>query len=520
MKTGMKKAVACYLAATMGATMLTGCGQIESIKEKFFPPSAEEILEACTDNMRNAGTVDMDVDMGFDISMSYEGSEVKIDCDASMNFLGKQKDKDVYEAYMKGEVEVSVPGTDSQNSKVESYTITEDDTTTTYTKAEAADEWTKSEKEAESSGVMDMDFTELKKDLTLSEETDTKEDKECYVFEGEIKDGDFLKGMNSDFDLDELGIEDAAVNIVLYVDKKEKVPVSMELAIDDEALEQITEKSGDLVMGFEDFTMELTYNEVDGKVDFEIPEEVFDAKEKETESGLFDSITGETSGDDVDLDEDLEEDEEIDTEEEEVPELEDDEEIEDEDSDLFDEEVINYEQLKAEGIECEEYTVDENTVYIKATSSNQIGKSLTVKAKLKKDGKVVGEEETYIQLEPNAYGVSPIYSEEAFDSVEYAYVQKDIDYTEFAGKDLEVTCEINDEEGEISGIATNKSDKTIEFPEIHIVFYDKDKNIIDTAMGFPEADEMEPSESSEYSTYFFCDEYDSYEIYTIAPVAD
>lgn len=178
---------------------------------------------------------------------------------------------------------------------------------------------------------------------------------------------------------------------------------------------------------------------------------------------------------------------------------------------------VTYEELQAEGVKCQEYVnPTENMVYIKITNDGEYAKYLTITASFKKGSEIVYQTETYWDVASKSYCIADIYSEEAFDTVEYSYVEEDAEFRAYANKDLEVSCQVDNKEGTLSGTVTNHSAYTVEYPEIHFVFYDKDKNIIGHTSVSADASEVNPSDSSTFSSSFQYTEYDSYEVYAIA----
>lgn len=178
---------------------------------------------------------------------------------------------------------------------------------------------------------------------------------------------------------------------------------------------------------------------------------------------------------------------------------------------------VTYEELQSTGVKCQEYiNSEENMVYVKITNDGEYAKYLTITASFKKGSDVVYETETYWDVASKSYCIADIYSEEAFDSVEYTYVEEDAEFRAYADKDLDVTCEVDNKEGILSGTVTNHSAYTIEYPEVHFVFYDKDKNIIGHTVVSADENEVNPSDSSTFESSFQFTVHDSYEVYATA----
>ena len=156
----MRKKLCWVLAGTMllSAVIFGGCG---TKKEKL---TAESILEQVNENMDNIQSVSGNMAMNVDMKISESGLGMNLsmgmDCDLEMTMEPEI-------VHMAGKLNLSLLGLSMD---MESYTVTEGDKKTNYTKMNNA--WEKSEEDAEDEAGVGELFDELSSasELTLQKE--------------------------------------------------------------------------------------------------------------------------------------------------------------------------------------------------------------------------------------------------------------------------------------------------------------------------------------------------------------
>lgn len=538
MKNNMKKSVALLTATTMSMSLLTGCS--------LFKPTAESLLEGCTKKMAKVETMDFDVTMDFGMSMSNGSEEAEINFDLLMEALYQKKAEDEYNVQADMGMEIEMLGM-SQSTEAESYIVGKGDTVTTYTKAEDADEWVKEEKDKEESDSMDFDFTSLIGQLTLAEETVMEDGKECFVLEGDVEDND-MNSLLENMDMDGLAEEDMKVHMVMKVDKKEKLPISMTMSVDEEVLDNMFSEEelaafGDVSVEIDKFEVAIIFNEIGGDITVDVPEEVLDAKEASDDDNdseafnFFNSPSGDSADDADDLDDMSEDDADdlddlLDDEADDLDDtLADDEEdlddtLEDDTDDLDDsledieveEDSISKEDFEAAGYECQEFS-SEDGVYLLVANNNSSTKDVEVYAYFKKGDDIVDWSYEGMTMEGGSEQVVDFASSDDYDSIMYTFVERDTEGYKLVGEDLVITYDI-DEEGHVTGTITNNSNKTISYAQAHVVLMNKDNEVIEHEYAFAEETEMEPASTQNFEMYIDHVDYDSIQIYGIANIDD
>lgn len=132
---------------------VTGCGASKP----------EDIIQKAADNMNKLENYNMKI--GMEMSMSTEGQAMDLNMDID-------SDVDVKNDTMKMKMAIELAGF---NVTADSYVVTKDGKTTTYTKDMASDEWTK-ETENEEETETTSDITNVLKDGKNIEEVETDEE--------------------------------------------------------------------------------------------------------------------------------------------------------------------------------------------------------------------------------------------------------------------------------------------------------------------------------------------------------
>ena len=517
--------------STLSVSMLSGCSLLK--------PTANSLLKSSGKKMQSVKDMGLDGTLEFGMELSKDGVSVGLDFDADLD-MTYEKVKDGFESYIDAEVELSMADM-SEKVKGEIYTVGDAEKVTTYSKSKDADEWVKEEESAKDNtsgmqNLVNVNFNSLVDKMTLEEETKEVHGRECYVLKGTVQDSDFADSLTELY-MEDLGDVDASeieADVVVNIDKKDKMPVSMTIEIDDEIFEKAFDASE--MEGFSvavnSFEMEIVYKEINTGKTVDIPEEVFDASEKDDSDD--DSFFGDISGDDdskdepeEDDDDDKDEPKEDDDDDKDEPEDDDDskdepeddddskDEPEDDDSDegigSYGQGNMSADEFKSEGFDFKESVQeDDKRVYLKVENGNKKTLLVSVYASFIKDGKVVDEDFDYLEFEPKTYQVADFNIDVDYDTIEYTFEVEETD-REYNGTEMDVFYVIEDDT--ISGTVTNESSKIGSFAQVHIVLYDKDGEIIEHTDTYVEVEELAPSEKAEYSTYLDHTVYDSYEIY-------
>lgn len=284
------------LAAFALALVLSGC-QKATTPERLLGEMAAHMakMESCTMNMQMDMNIaasiegfDMDMNMGMDMDMeaTTEPARVHGSGKLSMDIMGQNMDMDM-----------------------ETYTLQEDGKNLSYVKI--YDSWVKQETEdmtATMEAYTFKDIQELSQSLELAGETQTENDKECYVLSGNIS-GDAIKGMldtvlsnmsSSGLDMDTDVFASTRLDYRLFIDKEGKYPVKMTMDLKDlmESAMNASQDEVDFTCGGCDFTYSFTgFNTV---ASIELPDEARDSAtdmESFTDGLLDDGAAPEGDGD-------------------------------------------------------------------------------------------------------------------------------------------------------------------------------------------------------------------------------
>ena len=524
MKKTMKKAVILFTATTMSASMLTGCSLVKTPKS---------ILSKCAQNMQKAENIDLDVNMAFNVEIEKDGTKLTMGIDTDKDLFYERGEDEAFKIYLESSFLINMLGA-SQESKSEGYVVGDKDTITQYQKAKDEEQWSKSEKDKKDEVSYAFDFTELADKMTLAKETVTERDTECYVLEGDVtcKDIDFLfddLGMDSD------GMEDIEGTLTIKVAKKEQLPLSISLAIDDDNFEELIQdenlEEAGVSLAVTDFEFEVGLDGINLDKEIELPEETEDAVEKEAQDeGMFDFLDSTKDGssdssDDLDDIVTEEDDSENEVEEEEAKEEDtfddtsDDEESLETDGSDYQIDAEGESLSKIDGITYKEYVnQNTNTSFLELTNEENEDKSICIYASFKKDGKVVDTNLSVLELEKDSYQVADFSSDEAFDEVEYTYEEYSTDGFEYLGKDMEVSYEMN--EDVVTGSVTNKTGKDAEFVQVHIVLFNEDGEVIEHQYSYVDDEVVADGGSSSYDGYIDNKDYAEAKVYVAARAAD
>ena len=530
----LKKGIMLLAISTLSVSMLSGCSLLK--------PTANSLLKTCNKKMAKVKDMGIDAEMDFVMEVSKDGASVDIDLVADMD-LAYEKTKEGYESYMDADIEVSLMGA-SQSVSGEVYTVVDKENVTSYSKSGDQDDWAKEVKKVDDSNsglqnIANPDFSNLAKDMTLLEETKEVHGRECYVLTGVVEDTDMSDVLGA-MDMEDLGdIDSLKAEITLNLDKKDKMPVSMIMKIDEDDFNKILEKEDfeGATVSLDSFTFEIVYKEINTGKAVEIPEKALEAEEKDDSddgSGFFGDISDDDSDED---DEDIKEDDEDDkpSKDDEDKPAKDDEEKDDEDKPADDDEdkpakddeededsddddsysfgqgTMSLKEFKNQGFQFEEYVQEEEeAIYLKITNENKKAVSVTVYASFMKDGEVAYDSLNCLDFEPTTFQVADFNIKGDYDSIEYTFEIEECD-KDLIGSEMDVFYAIDDET--VSGTVTNESSETAKFVEVHVVFYDDNGDIMEHNYTYVDADELAPGEKSDYSMYIYHPSKTNYDIY-------
>ena len=535
----LKKGIMLLAISTLSVSMLSGCSLLK--------PTANSLLKSSGKKMQSAKDMGLDGTLEFGVELSKDGVSVGLDFDADLD-MTYEKVKDGFESYIDAEVELSMADM-SEKVKGEIYTVGDAEKVTTYSKSKDADEWVKEEESAKDNtsgmqNLVNVNFNSLVDKMTLEEETKEVHGRECYVLKGTVQDSDFADSLTELYmeDLGEVDASEIEAEVVVNIDKKDKMPVSMTIEIDDEIFEKAFDASEmeGLSVAVKSFEMEIVYKEINTGKTVDIPEEVFDASEKDDsdDDSFFGDISGGDDGKDEpedddddnkdepkeDDDDDKDEPKEDDDDDKDEPKEDDDDdkdEPEDDDdsndgSESYGKGTLSSKEFKSEGFDYKEFVQKENEkIYLKIQNENKDAALVSVYVSFLKDGEVVDEEFEFLEFEPNTYQVADISVDTDYDTIEYTF---DIDETtrEYNGTEMDVYYVIEDDT--ITGTVTNEASTSASFAQVHVVLYDEDGNIIEHEFAYVEDEVVAPSEKSDYSMYIENTDYDSYEFYCVSSV--
>ena len=530
----LKKGIMLLAISTLSVSMLSGCSLLK--------PTANSLLKTCNKKMAKVKDMGIDAEMDFVMEVSKDGASVDIDLVADMD-LAYEKTKEGYESYMDADIEVSLMGA-SQSVSGEVYTVVDKENVTSYSKSGDQDDWAKEVKKVDDSNsglqnIANPDFSNLAKDMKLLEETKEVHGRECYVLTGVVEDTDMSDVLGA-MDMEDLGdIDSLKAEITLNLDKKDKMPVSMIMKIDEDDFNKILEKEDfeGATVSLDSFTFEIVYKEINTGKAVEIPEKALEAEEKDDSddgSGFFGDISDDDSDED---DEDIKEDDEDDkpSKDDEDKPAKDDEEKDDEDKPADDDEdkpakddeededsddddsysfgqgTMSLKEFKNQGFQFEEYVQEEEeAIYLKITNENKKAVSVTVYASFMKDGEVAYDSLNCLDFEPTTFQVADFNIKGDYDSIEYTFEIEECD-KDLIGSEMDVFYAIDDET--VSGTVTNESSETAKFVEVHVVFYDDNGDIMEHNYTYVDADELAPGEKSDYSMYIYHPSKTNYDIY-------
>lgn len=234
----MNKRSALILTVAVAGVVAMGAGCGKKV-------TAESLIESVTKNMEEKKSVEANMLLDFDGGFSAMqdgasfGLDMKMSLDADLQAIHDKDDKDSSASYMKGTIKMEMMGA-NVSLDMENYMVPEDGKMVTYTGTQG--QWVREEQDIEDSEsfeseMLGMDLKGFIKDggkIELAKETEKVGDKECYKLTVGVSGDMFseLMEMSSGMMGDALPSEDidfseATLDYVMYIDKKEEVPVKV-----------------------------------------------------------------------------------------------------------------------------------------------------------------------------------------------------------------------------------------------------------------------------------------------------
>lgn len=325
-----KKHVLILTAAAVSVVALGGgCGK---------KVTAESLIEQVTKNIQDKSSVEGNLVLDFEGSVSVEQDGASAGLDMAMNMdmdMQSTYDKDNPQdnaTYLKGKMKVEMMGA-NVSVDMENYTVPEGDKMVTYTGTQG--EWMRQEADKEDSentsgemfGFDLKSFTEDGGKIELADETEEIDGKKCYKLTVGVS-GDMLGNlldmpsgmMGGSMPTDGLDFSEASVDYVMYIDKKEKLPVkvSIDAASMMNSMMDTLGETG-VAVDVEKFEILAEVEGYDTVDEIKVPDDVkASAVDGNGNGGLLDDSLGGSlggalggdNGDDMDLEEETEAEEE------------------------------------------------------------------------------------------------------------------------------------------------------------------------------------------------------------------
>lgn len=245
---------------------LTGCSM--PFGEKV---TAESLLEQSINQEREKIDMDLKLVLDAEMDMSELGANGTMSMAMKMD-ANMQATKEY--GHMKGDIEVSLLGM-NMNEEMEMYYDYDDEVLYNYDAEN--DVWTYSDLDdsANISGISDMDI-DVFDDLKLEEHKKGND----YVVTATVDYEDMSDVMGSDMDLEDMmssdEMEDMKMDVKMTFDEKSKELRTMSFTIDMDEVEGVE---------FNEFSIEITFNEIDDDFKVKIPKSVKSGAVKEDTNG-------------------------------------------------------------------------------------------------------------------------------------------------------------------------------------------------------------------------------------------
>lgn len=235
----MKRIVALALCLVMIVGLMTGCQK---------PMDAKTLVQKMDEAVKNVDSYAMNMDMELEIEIAITGMTLSMGINMDMDMKAMA---DMSKSYMDMTMAVNVLG-QSEETKAETYMAMEDGAMVSYAYSEDEDLWVKTTTnemgdliEQLKQTTVSTDFSQFTEEqMTLAEEKETKNGKECYVLtitaDGTSIEDAFRVGMESAMDamteedeamLEQMDFSALQYSTVYYVDAETFAPVEMTMEL-------------------------------------------------------------------------------------------------------------------------------------------------------------------------------------------------------------------------------------------------------------------------------------------------
>lgn len=277
-KNNMKRRKSVVLAALLIVLCMiaTGCSQKVTVKSLF---------ENANKNSKKMDSVDMDIIMDMECKIEAAGASTTM----GMNFDINAKSENEKGVYIDGEASINMMGSD-MSVPVKAYTVMGKDENTVYTYDPTTEKWLYDTTDAQNMNmnIAAEDYSKMYEQLTLAEETEEYNKKECYKVSGEIKGSDISSVMEKletefkDTGIDADAMEELTLKADFYFDKEKKDLVGVKFDFSDSDWDKILKSASseleesigsETSMTMSEFTMEIKLN-AGSDYKFKLPSDV------------------------------------------------------------------------------------------------------------------------------------------------------------------------------------------------------------------------------------------------------
>ena len=258
--------VVCICIISMLA--MVGCGSV----------SSASILLDMAKNTKEVKSVDMNIKMVMDMDTTTDGNTTNAKIDFDMN--GKViTDPEV--CMIDGKMDMSFLGM-NESMNLKSYSAKEEDGSyTSYTYDESKSVWVKINTSIDKEGLGELaNFESMNgifDNFVLSEETTTVNNVNCHKLAGTVEGEDLSKMLGG---VESLGssfgdsIKGLKVNVELYVNAKDMVPVQIKLDFKDSDISSSMGITDGSTVKINEYYITMTYNGINTIDKLEVPEDV------------------------------------------------------------------------------------------------------------------------------------------------------------------------------------------------------------------------------------------------------
>lgn len=287
-KNNMKRRKSVVLAALLIVLCMiaTGCSQKVTVKSLF---------ENANKNSKKMDSVDMDIIMDMECKIEAAGASTTM----GMNFDINAKAENEKGVYIDGEASINMMGSD-MSVPVKAYTVMGKDENTVYTYDPTTEKWLYDTTDAQNMNmnIAAEDYSKMYEQLTLAEETEEYNKKECYKVSGEIKGSDISSVMEKletefkDTGIDADAMEELTLKADFYFDKEKKDLVGVKFDFSDSDWDKILKSASseleesigsETSMTMSEFTMEIKLN-AGSDYKFKLPSDVKEEAVKSDEA--------------------------------------------------------------------------------------------------------------------------------------------------------------------------------------------------------------------------------------------